>query len=275
MSGDNIFNIALKAINEGDYELFVIIISGFFFVWSYNEFRKNYISVKSQNKLDIEKSLEQYSKLYFGIKTFQLENITLIELYDYFNQAMVYLPRSIVKEILKLDKNKLEINSQYLENIKNLVESEILSIKYKQNTITTFDDRDNIFERTSWALSNNNFDSFIWPFVYSFFALTGVFFLVTVGAVIKDLPGFIKISFIIFLSNTLFSIMTLMHLVDLALDKKLKINICKYFLLLIILPFCLTTFLLDIKYSIVNTITIILFIANSKKLLHPYNKENI
>lgn len=267
MSTDNILYIVIKALNEENFELLAILLSITFFIWSYIEFRKNYINVKLENKLDINKALEYYSKLYLEIQSYLNGSINFAELINYFSVAIVYLPRSIVKEILELDKNKLESRTTDLEHIKELVSSEILSIKYKQNIITTLDYKDNILEQTSWSFSSNNFDSFINPLFYSFFAFIGSFFLVTIGFVISDLPGYAKLSFMMFLINSILSIMILIHLIDLGINKKIKVQAYLFFVLLVILPFFLVTFILNIKFSIVNTISIILFLYITKKLL--------
>lgn len=277
MSTDNILNIIINAITEGNSQLLITILLGFFFIWSYNEFRKNYINIKTQNSLDIENSLEQYLKLYFSIEAFQQKNIKTNELFDYFSKAMVYLPKSIVKEMLELNKSTSEIESKELDIIKEKIANEIETMKYKQNTVTTFDYKDNIFEQTSWSFSHNNFDSFILPFVYSFFALTGALSLAAISFIIGNSSGFLRVNFIIFLINTLFSIMLLMYLIDLSFNKILKPKVYIYFALLVILPFCLITFVFNIKYSLINTITLIffLYIVISKKLLNSKYKHHI
>ncbi len=270
----DILNIILESIKDGNYDLIGIVLLISISIWFYNEFRKSYMTSKSENKSYIEESLEKISRLYFGILSFQLKSINLNELLEYVNQAIPYLSRKVTKELLELDKENLNINSSELENIKKTVRNEINSIKFNQYTITTVNSDGDIFERGFWFLSKNNFDSFISPLIYSFFALIGALYLVVIGAAISNLTGFQQINFIIFLFNTIFSVMILMHLADLSIKKLSKSKTYIYFCLLIILPFCLIIFIFNMKYSIINTITIILFlfIANKNELLKPNNK---
>ena len=273
ISVDNVLNIVIKSIVEENAMLLIMTLSGIFFIWSYNEFRKNYINVKTQNSRDIKNSLEQYSKLYFSIEAFQQQNIKTNELLNYFSKTIVYLPKNIVKEMLKLDKSTLEVKSIELENIKEKIANEIELIKDKQNTVTTFNSKDAIFNRISWSFSNNNFDSFIFPFIYSFFALTGVLSLTTIILGTNNLSGILRIYVFINIINFSCLIILLIYLGDLSNNNMLKAKAYIYFALLAVMPY-LFTFVFNIKYSLFNTFTLMLFLylVKSKKLLKSHIK---
>ncbi|WMM26706.1 hypothetical protein RBU61_08505 [Tissierella sp. MB52-C2] len=276
---DKFWELLINAIKNGDYDLISIILLLFISIWLYNEFRKSYIANKSEDKLDIEKALEQYSKLYFGIAAFQSKNIDSIELIEYINQAIVYFPKKVAKQILELDKNDLNPNSPKIEEIRQTAKNEINSLKLKQRTISVFDYGEDIFEQISWFISKNNFDSFIQPFIYFTFTLIGIIFLLSIAITIRRLSGFSKIALIAFLINSLLSTFIMMQLSQLMLNKNVKAEFYKYFLFLIAIPFSITLLLL--KYPvirgvpiIINTITIIIFVylANKGAFTTPKNK---
>lgn len=270
---DKFWELLINAIKDGDYNLISIILLLFISIWLYNEFRKGYIANKSENKLDIEKALEQYSKLYFGIMSFQLKNIHSNELLEYINQSIPYLPKKITEKILELNKINSDINSSKLEEIKEMIKKEIGLLKSNQYSVNAFDSGENIFEYGSWFFTKNNFDSFVTPLIHFLLTFIVISSVISVITTIESLSGFIKLSGIMFLYNLIFSAFILLHLIDLIIKKKAKVEFLIYSLLLIMLPLYLTIYVLERKYTIINTITIIIFmyIANKKKFLRPKN----
>ena len=272
---EEIFNIIIQAFKDGDYILISFVLLTSVCLWLYNEFRKNYINGKLQDRLDIEKALDLYSKLYFGIVSYELGSITSSQLFDHIHQSISYLPKNIANEILTLDKETFIINSDKLEIIKSKIKNEINKLKLKQYTITTYDYDDNIFEQGSWFFTKNNFDSFIYPLRNFAFTIIGLLFMFLIIICFILVPDSDKLNFILIVTNLIISSMYLMQFIDLSMKKLLKPNSYLYFISLLVFPWVLFTFILKFKYPIINAITIISFtvIAFKKNLLRPYDNK--
>lgn len=262
-------NVLFENFNEGNYLLLLMLLIIFFTKWSYNEFRKNFLKIQEQNNIDIGKALEQYYNLHSKIIAFQLKKISSTDVLNCFNQTIVYLPRSIVKEILKLDELNLESESLKLQNIKILISDEIIRIKYNQSSITTFDYKDDIFKQFSRFFHNNGFASLVYPLVYSFFSLVVIFFLVVFFTGANNFSGIPKIFFFLFIYNFIISLMILAYLIDLSFKKMIKNKVYIFFILLIVLPALLIALYFSVNFSILHSISIIyfFFIVHKKKLL--------
>lgn len=271
MPMDSIFNIAMEAFNNKDYNLLASILIGGVFLWLYSEFRKNYNTTKSENKLDLENALESYSKLYYAITAFQLNKIEVEELYEHISQTIVFLPKKFAQEILKIDVGITTRDSSELQDIKTQIKNHINFLKSKQYTISTYDPNGDIFDQGSWFLSRNNFDSFILTLIYAFFALIGFMYLLLFGEMMLRLSGIAQINFILILLNLIFVLILLTYILDFALKKLLRKEALCYFLGLGLLPWIVCTFVINLNYSFINTITLILFIylANKRKFMRP------
>lgn len=264
----DILHIILDSIKDGKYDLVGMILLVSISIWFYNEFRKSYIANKSENKLDMEKALEQYSRLYFGIIAFQSKDISYIDLFEYINQAIPYLPRKITKKILELDKENLDLNSSKIENVKEIVKYEINSLKSKQYTITTFDSDDTMFDKIAWYISQNDFISIFNPLVPAFLSLiVTLLLLIPIG---YNFSLFKTIEYVIIILNFEFAIMSLIYIIDCSFNKSLKVKDYFYFAFLVVLPMIIFIFKLRFRYSIISTFTMLIFLNIRSK----HNRKN-
>lgn len=266
MSIDSVFNMALEAFNKGDYDLLIKVLFGFSFLWLYNELRKDYNTTKSQNRIDLADGLESYSNLHHSIIAFQNDAIDLKQLFNNINKAIIFLPKNFTKTLLELDASNLNKDCPKLQEIKDKIKHEIVFLKSKQHSISTYDPNEDIFNQGSWFLSINNFDSFGLPFIYTTFISIIFIYFFLFGKIAIGITGFAQINLFIILLNFIVFLILLIFIFDLTFKRSLRKEASFYFLILVLFPWILCTFIINLDYSLINTATIILFIylANKK-----------
>jgi len=264
----------LEILEIQDYEQLILVIFAVIFIWLFKEFRKSYIDNKKENKIDIERALEKYSNLYHTIILFQSNKIKLEQLFMSFDQTIAYLPGIISKEIYELSKSSLDNSSSKLDNLKNILEIEITSLKNNQYSFTSRNSDDTMLNQGSWFFTKYDFDALVNPFVYSVFTFFGVINMYLISTEINKFSGYRQFAFILFIMNFLFMLMSFIYILDSIIKRLISKHAFLVYVLLVIVPFLLTI-IISRQLSILNTITIIIFfiISFKKKLLQPHNNK--
>lgn len=255
----------IEIFKNRDYELLILVLSVTVFIWLFKEFRKSYIDNKKVSKIDIGCALEKYSNLYSTIILFQSNEIDMKQLFNSFDQAISYLPERITKELLEFSKDSLNGNNFRFDNLKIMIENEIISLKDKQYSFTNRNSDESIFNQGSWFFIKYDIDALINPFIYSIFTLYGISLAYLIVVKTIDLNGYKLFAFILLIMNSLFTLMSFLYTLDLLFRKLVNKYGIKYYVLLVLVPW-LITIIIPPQFSIINTITIIyFFIIASKK----------
>lgn len=230
----DLFNFVVNTIKQGNYTLLFYMLLILLFMWLYKEFKNHLNELTKSNKGKIEKAIEIYSQILFTIINIENGKNDSSKLDEYLPKAYALLPKNILKKIYKW-KNNEQIN---LLEIKEELNYEIMRLKYKQNSITTFNNEESIIQSMLYSLENI-INSFIYPLFYAFsfivIILLFIFFMLTINTIETTYD---KIIFIIVMVNIPFKLLLLMIILDFTLKKQYVHNIINYLsiIFLVILP---------------------------------------